>query len=234
MSFQWGSHFPHLDGRAGWRFFYRQRYFIIVQLRYIRGQWHRPSIVLIYSISGQIRCVSLWTFSLRVKPQLPLQFIWLPDLGRVSGKWNVPNSIMAATATNPGSNLPKVLPRKSHVIETVSLSLALWLCITLCFMRKLTDLYSLPSIFFLCSSHGFSFFPVPLLSPLSSTFLYPSPRLSHIRSPADNLQQPGVHQNWWQWREGAPLPGPNLRPVLQRPASAQTGSRGRPQRPDPG
>lgn len=53
-----------------------QEYFIIVQLRCTGGQWHRPSIVLIYSILGQMRCISPCAFSLRVKLQLPLAIYW--------------------------------------------------------------------------------------------------------------------------------------------------------------
>lgn len=85
-----------------------------------------------------MRCVSLWTLSLRVKLQLPPQFIWLPDSSCLSQEVARALPHNGSTCSKPGSNLPKVLPRKSHVIETVPLS-SLCLCMTLSFMCKLTQ-----------------------------------------------------------------------------------------------
>lgn len=174
-----------------------------------------------------MRCISLWTFSLRVKPQLPQKSIWLPDSGHRSGK-AARAQLHNGCSCKPGSNFFKVLPRKSYVIETVPLFPPFHTVPVYYFVfhvqahpETVTDLYSLP---FLSFSGLFPWFLllslVSTFSPLSHTSLSSASSLSHTRSSADHLQQPGVHKNWWQWREGAPLPGPNLRPVLQWSAGA--------------
>lgn len=79
-----------------------QRYFIIVQLKYTRGQRHRPGIVLMHSISGPMRCISSCTLIPGVNLQLPPscnlfdRHIWrfLP------AKWHLPGRIIFAPGCN--------------------------------------------------------------------------------------------------------------------------------------
>lgn len=79
-----------------------QRYFIIVQLKYTRGQRHRLSIVLMHSISGPMKCISPCTLSPRVKLQLyPLKFIPSALLNVFfQQKQHVPSHIMFARRCN--------------------------------------------------------------------------------------------------------------------------------------
>lgn len=186
-----------------------------------------------------MRCISPCTFSLRVKLQLPLKTYLTArfKLGCVA----LAQAHNGSTAGKPGSNLHKVLPRETHVIETVPVSPLLHTVPAYYFVfyvrdhpETTTDLYSLPSLFPFSfpPPHGFS--PFPSTSALRCALPASSPVCNFTRSPADHLQQPGVHQNRGKWREGTPLPGPDLGPLLQRPAGAQTGSGGRPQCPDPG
>lgn len=147
---------------------------------------------------------------------------------------------MAIPSGNQGPISPKCCPGNPMWLKQSLYfpCFTLCLCITVCFMCKFTQRPWL--IYILCPLSFFSFH-LPTVSllllsprPFSSSSFLCLPYLSRIRSPVDHFQQPGVHQNWWRWREGTPLPGPDLRPVLQWPAGAQTSSRGRPQCPDPG
>lgn len=92
--------------KAGQHISLWQRYFIIVQLKYTRGQRHRPSIVLMHSISGPLRYISLCTLNLGVRLQLtPLQFIRLPRLKVSSSK-----SGTSWTAISSKSRVIQIVP----------------------------------------------------------------------------------------------------------------------------
>lgn len=79
-----------------------QRYFIIVQLKYTRGQRHRPGIVLMHSISGPTRCILPCSLSPGVKLQLRPPEIYSTAMfeGFFQQKRHVPGCIMFAFKCN--------------------------------------------------------------------------------------------------------------------------------------
>lgn len=176
-------------------FFHWQRYFIIVQLRCIGGQWHSPSIVLIYSIPGQMRCVSLWTLSLRVKPQLPLQFDCQIQAA-FHRKWHVPCPIMAPPAANQGPISLKCCPgnpmwlKRSPCLHCA----CVWLCL-LCASSTRDHgwfVFFALSPFFFPSFHGFSF---SLTSTSSLLFVISSSSLSITYQVASWLSSTARHSS---------------------------------------
>lgn len=137
----------------------RQKYFIIVQLRCIGGQWHSPCIVLMYSISGQMRCIWLWTFRFGVKLWLSLQSICLPHLGGKNGTCPV------TECNKPGFKLPQVLAgipcdRNSCVVHLLVYYLwPVWLICILCplfvsFTFTFSLHYPLLSLFIISQTPG--------------------------------------------------------------------------------
>lgn len=110
-------------------------------------------------------------------------------LGRVA----LAQSHNGSTAGRPGSNLRKVLPRETHVIETVPVSPPFHTVHAYYFVfyvrdypETMTDLYSLPSLFLFSfsSPHGFLHLLLPPPPPLAAVSF---PVCDFTRSPTDHL-----------------------------------------------
>lgn len=115
----------------------------------------------------------------------PLQSIWLPDSGCLSGNEARAQLHNDSNRRKPGSNLPKVPPRKSPCFKP---PLFHTIRVLLCFNIQSQNMSWILSFFYL-------FFPphFRMASLLLPYLYYGSDFCGIIRSPADNLQQPGVH-----------------------------------------
>lgn len=212
--------FSSLDDRAGWHFF-----LLAVVLYHCATQVHWRSMTQTQHCSN-IFHLGANEMHFTVNPQSEGQATTAPAI-YLTAKFKLPFLEIARaqphngyTSSKPGSNLPKVLPRKSPVIETVPLS-PLFHTVSVHYFVFYVPAHPETMTDFVFFALSLLFYPLSMVSllllpplPLSSLSFLHLPYLSPIRSPVDHLQQPGVHQNWWRWREGAPLPGPDLRPVL--------------------